>query len=74
MRTQDVREITSISAARSWAERGEREQEAPAWRARRQLDGCPGCKSAFIWGLQPRAQLHRGPQITSEWLASWGSC
>ena len=50
MRTQDVREITSISAARSWAERGEREQEVSAWRARRQLDGCPGLQKCFHLG------------------------
>lgn len=36
--------------------------------------GCPSCKSALISGLQLRAQLHGGPQITSKWLARRGGC
>lgn len=31
-----------------------------------------GLQKCFNWGLQPRAQLHCGPQITSEWLARRG--
>lgn len=36
--------------------------------------GVPAAQSALIWGLQPRAQLQGGPQITSEWWARRGSC
>lgn len=62
---QGLREITSISAAGELG--GERGSGAGvlAWRAGSWRAGCLGWKSALIWGLQPRAQPHRDPQITS---------
>lgn len=61
----ELREITSISAAKELGRERGAGTGVPAWRAGSWIARCLGCKSALIWGLQPRAQLHGNPQIRS---------